>query len=238
MEKKIKIKENGPYEVSGNVPMREAEIQVDENNVSEQWLFGHSYSGTENTYYLCRCGHSSKKPFCDGTHMKVGFNGAEQAEYKTYKDRSKVYVGAKLDLLDDERLCCSVRFCDRGLGAWTAAIESYTDEKMALAIEECAQCASGRLTVIDKETGEAIEPKLEKEISPVQDNAANCLGPLWIKGGIPLEKSDGTQYEVRNRMTLCRCGESTNMPFCDISHRICRHMQGLEEGALLEQDEG
>ena len=30
--------------------------------------------------------------------------------------------------------------------------------------------------------------------------------------------ADGKAYEVRNRMTLCRCGESSNKPFCDGTH--------------------
>ncbi len=232
LDKKIKILKKGPYEVSGGVPMQEAKIQADEHNVSEEWLHGPSYPGTDKTYYLCRCGHSENKPFCDGAHAKAGFAGEENGEKKPYRERCKVYEGAFLNLLDDENLCCSVRFCDRGVGVWTAAIESYTEEKRALAIEECAQCASGRLTVLDKKTGEAIEPELEKEICPIQDTPADCLGPLWVKGGIPLEGADGKPYETRNRMTLCRCGKSVNMPFCDISHRNCRHMQGLEEGAL------
>ncbi len=235
MEKKIKIKEHGPYEVSGGVPMQEALIQADENNVSEAWAQGHVYTGTEGTYYLCRCGQSKNMPFCSGAHIMVGFEGAENKELHPYKERCKVYEGAYLNIMDDENLCCSARFCDRGVGAWTAAIESYTEKNRELAIEECAQCASGRLTVVDKKTGETIEPTLPKEICPIQDTPANCLGPLWVKGGIALESADGTPYETRNRMTLCRCGESTNMPFCDISHRHCRHMQGLEEEAAATE---
>jgi CDGSH-type Zn-finger protein len=39
-----------------------------------------------------------------------------------------------------------------------------------------------------------------------------------VKGGIPVESSDGTMYDVRNRVTLCRCGRSMNKPFCDGGH--------------------
>jgi CDGSH-type Zn-finger protein len=54
-------------------------------------------------------------------------------------------------------------------------------------------------------------------------------GPLWVKGGIGLEGAKGVKYETRNRMTLCRCGESSNMPFCDATHLHCPHMKGADE---------
>jgi CDGSH-type Zn-finger protein len=43
-------------------------------------------------------------------------------------------------------------------------------------------------------------------------------GPLLVRGGIPVESEDGRPYEVRNRVTLCRCGHSRNKPFCDGTH--------------------
>jgi CDGSH-type Zn-finger protein len=39
-----------------------------------------------------------------------------------------------------------------------------------------------------------------------------------VRGGIRIQAPDGFVYEVRNRVTLCRCGESKNMPFCDGTH--------------------
>jgi len=41
---------------------------------------------------------------------------------------------------------------------------------------------------------------------------------IWVKGGIPIQSSKGFVYEIRNRVTLCRCGKSANKPFCDGTH--------------------
>ncbi|WP_097651062.1 CDGSH iron-sulfur domain-containing protein [Candidatus Chloroploca asiatica] len=40
-----------------------------------------------------------------------------------------------------------------------------------------------------------------------------------VTGNILVERSDGQAVEIRNRMTLCRCGQSKNKPFCDGTHR-------------------
>ncbi len=52
----------------------------------------------------------------------------------------------------------------------------------------------------------------------IEDPQEGVSGPLWVRGGIPVVSADGTPYEVRNRVTLCRCGASQNKPFCDGSH--------------------
>ena len=43
-------------------------------------------------------------------------------------------------------------------------------------------------------------------------------GPLWVTGGVPVTMSNGQPLEVRNRVTLCRCGQSKIKPLCDGSH--------------------
>jgi CDGSH-type Zn-finger protein len=53
-------------------------------------------------------------------------------------------------------------------------------------------------------------------------------GPIWAKGGITVEAADGFQYEVRNRVTLCRCGASKNKPFCDGTHCSIKFNDGDE----------
>ena len=74
------------------------------------------------------------------------------------------------------------------------------------------------IVALDKKSGKALEPTLEKAISLVEDPHEGISGPIRLKGGIPLESTDGKQYEIRNRVTICRCGESKNKPFCDTTH--------------------
>jgi len=76
---------------------------------------------------------------------------------------------------------------------------------------------SGRLVAWDKE-GEAIEPPFEPAIVLVSDPQEGVRGSIWVRGGISVEAADGEVYEIRNRITLCRCGLSANKPFCDSSH--------------------
>jgi len=66
--------------------------------------------------------------------------------------------------------------------------------------------------------GEAVEPHFEPSIGLVQDTASGISGPIWAPGGIPIVGADGDAYEVRNRVTLCWCGVSSNKPFCDGTH--------------------
>lgn len=227
MSKKIKILKNGPYEVSGDIPLKQSVIEIDENGISQRWKDGKKYETNDKTYNLCRCGHSKNKPFCDGTHIKIDFDGEETASKEPYLDGCQCYKGETIDILDNEQFCSSMRFCDRGVRAWNAAIRSKNPENRKLAIEEAADCAGGRLTIIEKD-GTILEPKLPQEIGVVHDTAAGRQGPLWVKGGIEVEGADGESYEVRNRVTLCRCGESSNMPFCDTSHMTCSHTVGKD----------
>ena len=74
-------------------------------------------------------------------------------------------------------------------------------------------CPSGTLAHALDESSEVVEPELPKEIGVVAD------GPLWVSGRITVERRDGKPIEVRNRITLCRCGQSANKPFCDGMHK-------------------
>lgn len=228
MRKKIKILARGPYEVTKEIPLSKFLMIPDETGIPEKWEKQEMYSVTGEKYYLCRCGRSKNQPFCDGAHEKMNFDGECVADKTPYLEKARHYVGVTVDLLDDPDLCAVARFCDRAEGTWDAVMRPENAESEKLAIEESNNCSSGRLTILKKD-GTLIEPKLEKEIGVVQDIERNHRGPLWVKGGIVIEDDKGEEYEIRNRVTLCRCGESSNMPFCDASHLICPHMKGLDK---------
>ncbi len=61
----ITVRENGPYLVRGPVSIRDVD--------------GKEYHLERDTVALCRSGGSTTKPFCDGTHSKIGFQAAERA---------------------------------------------------------------------------------------------------------------------------------------------------------------
>ena len=65
----ISVKKNGPFRVEG--PVRLVDVE------------GHEYDLTGKPgISLCRCGHSANKPFCDGSHNRMGFQSAETAPPK------------------------------------------------------------------------------------------------------------------------------------------------------------
>jgi len=214
---KIKIVKNGSYLISGNVPIFKQTIIVGDEGIPVRWREGEKYPEKKECG-LCRCGQSAAKPYCDKTHKKINFNGMETASKKKYLDETEKIDGPDLTLTDTPDLCASARFCDRSDGAWNLTRESGDPEARKTAIEEACDCPSGRLVAWDKKTGKAIEPKFSPSIGLVEDPGAGVSGPLWVRGGIPIESADGIEYEVRNRVTLCRCGKSKNKPFCDGTH--------------------
>jgi CDGSH-type Zn-finger protein len=61
----ITVRDNGPYLIKGPLEIRDAE--------------GNEFRVERETVALCRCGGSTTKPFCDGTHSKIGFAAANRA---------------------------------------------------------------------------------------------------------------------------------------------------------------
>jgi len=214
---KIRVLKNGPYLVSGNTPLIKMTIQCNNQGIPDKWLIGEKLQ-TPETYALCRCGKSLNKPFCDGNHVKVNFDGTEVSDNDPFDKMAKTIDGPTLKLKDAEILCASARFCHRGGDIWPQIPKSDDPKLKQNAVRNACDCPSGRLVVIDKVSGKMIESSLEKSIGLIEEPAIGVDGPIWVRGGIPIHSADGKLYEIRNRVTLCRCGKSTNKPFCDSSH--------------------
>jgi CDGSH-type Zn-finger protein len=60
----------------------------------------------------------------------------------------------------------------------------------------------------------------------VRDN-----GPYIIRGGATLADAEGNQFEAKEMLVLCRCGQSAKKPFCDATHRGCGFESAPRAGA-------
>jgi CDGSH-type Zn-finger protein len=211
-EMRIKVKKNGPYLVFGNVPLDICEIVPHAEDYLLAWKETEKIPAGDY-YKLCRCGKSKTPPFCDSSHHEINFEGTETADNVPFKDKTEKYEGDGLQLLDAEEFCASAHFCTRAGGTWDLVEDSDDPEKKDLAQKEVADCPSGRLVLIDKKTGKEIEPELAPSITVIEDTLTETSGPLWVKGRIPIESAEGKLYELRNRVTLCRCGKSRKCHF-------------------------
>lgn len=225
-EQKVVIVKDGPYLVSGGLPLAKEISIVGDFDEPEKFIKGEKFSKMES-YSLCRCGKSKNKPFCDGAHVAAKFKGKETADDSKLIQNSEKIVGGSFDLKDIHGLCSMARFCHLGNGTWQNVVDSKYPNAKKLALQTACNCPSGRLVIVDKK-GKDIEPKFKSSISLLEDPQAGVSGPIWLKGGISFESADGKKYETRNRVTLCRCGKSKNKPFCDGSHIDCKFNDGDE----------
>jgi CDGSH-type Zn-finger protein len=195
---KIKGAPNGPYLLEGKPSLRRSS--------------GKTYPVDGNAA-LCRCGGSKNKPFCDGTHKKIGFSDRNFLDEK--RNHRETYEGRKITILDNRAICAHAGHCTDGLKEvfrmreepWIAPDAAPVES----IIETIRKCPSGALSyAIDGV--EAAEPKRPPAITITDD------GPYAVTGGIELAGVEFGDGASREHFTLCRCGASKNKPFCDGSH--------------------
>ena len=207
----ITTAENGPYLVAGDVPLSRREPIMSEHGEPLTWKTTDTIE-TKDRYALCRCGLSDNKPFCDGTHAREGFDGTESAPVDTFDDRRKQYAGTGIDVYDDRGTCVHAGFCGNQVSTvWKMSGKTDDTIVRAQVMAMIERGPSGALTF--EVDGEVIEPDLPVEVAVVAD------GPLWVTGGITVDRADGEPMETRARVTLCRCGASATKPLCDGSHQ-------------------
>ena len=194
----IECKENGPYIVKG----------LDE-------LTGPAGDRVpaKPVMALCRCGGSASKPFCDGTHAKIGFSGERLSDGSN--DRRDTYAGKAITIHDNRGICSHAGVCtDRLAAVWRLGEEPWIDPDGASAeaiTEAVRACPSGALGYsIGGE--EADPPDRGPAITVSRD------GPYHVTGGIALADAAQGTVAAREHYTLCRCGASKNKPYCDGSH--------------------
>jgi CDGSH-type Zn-finger protein len=222
VEKMIVVRRNGPFAVQGGVPLVSKVQVVSEHGEPLTWKKVGVFPPREN-YILCRCGQSKTMPFCDKSHIQIGFDGTETADELSTLERRKLFPGGvQFAVRHDDYLCMESGFCGT---RWS------TLEKMMLQTEDSSvrsqviamveRCPSGSLTYALIGEDEDIEPDLPQEIATTIDILSDgpVAGALWVTGYIPIRRADGRLLELRNRVTLCSCGRSKKKPLCDATHR-------------------
>jgi CDGSH-type Zn-finger protein/uncharacterized membrane protein YozB (DUF420 family) len=205
----IEVRRNGPYLVRGPCRLRDG--------------LGNDVPA-RGTYALCRCGNSSNKPFCDGTHKKTGFDGARLATEPV--GASQPYRGKRITVHDNRAVCSHSGICTDNLSAvFRLGAEPWIDAGGADAEvigALVARCPSGALSyTIDGQSPPAASGE------PVITASKN--GPYYVSGPVELS-TGGAKPAVAGRYALCRCGASNNKPYCDGTHWA----MGFDEGRGLQ----
>ena len=162
---------------------------------------------------LCRCGGSNLKPYCDGTHARIGFCSAKSSDRTP--DRADTYEGKEIVVLDNRGTCCHFGNCTDHLPAvfhlrsepFVTPDGAGPDEVEAI-VRACPSGALGFIKEGVKYEGE----EREAEVYVAQNASYYVRGSIELQG-VPM--SAGASLE---HYALCRCGQSKNKPFCDGSH--------------------
>ncbi len=235
---KIIVLDEGPYLLYGKVPFSQQFILPDA--LGESWYYqrGESFTTSDDPTHptlLCRCGHSKNTPYCDSSHESAEWDAHLTALPDRLLDNVQTIESSELTLTDNERYCCYARFCHPGGSVWRLAQNSESKANRDLAIREASMCPSARLMAWRRGEELSYEFDFEPSLSLLEDPEAECSAGLWLRGGIAVERADGVRYEVRNRVVLCRCGESGNKPYCDGTHASAHWRDALAGVAKGEE---
>jgi CDGSH-type Zn-finger protein len=201
---------NGPYRVTSLKTL--------------EGFYGAQTHSTSPAAKLCRCGGSKNKPFCDGSHRLNGFSDAKAPD--RVADKRDDYVAESITIHDNRGICAHAGRCTDGLKEvfrlnqepWIHA-NAASAEQIAATIESCPSGAlSYSIGGVEHRGGDA---------GPVVGYVPN--GPYVVRGGgATLKNVEQGKGASAKRFALCRCGQSTNKPFCSGAHwhhRFDEHAQ-------------
>src|ERR1700675_574203 len=211
--REIRILSDGPYVVRGGVPLARTEQVETEFGEPVDWAPLEPIETDDPDHYrLCRGGRSKTKPFCDDSHEE-GFDGTEIADRAPRTTRMDTYVGVGVVMTDDRSLCTMAGYCgDRFTKVWQMIRRTDDPQVLERLKQMVGLCPSGSLAWAPGNGEDDVEPAYEPSVLICKD------GPILIRGGVQVVAADGWSYEIRNRVALCRCGQSDNKPFCDGTH--------------------
>ena len=169
---------------------------------------------TKPVMALCRCGHSANKPFCDGSHKRVGFRS--RGGTPAGRDRLIAYQGDEVTVSFNPLLCSHAAECNRlAPHVFDATVRPWVQPDNGSEAEVravVAACPSGALAIgSGVSTRQHLLPD-RAEIVVQKD------GPYWVMEIEP-PLPPRAQGASADKYVLCRCGLSGNKPFCDGTHR-------------------
>lgn len=197
----IEPEENGPYLVRGVSTLLNSKGDV---------------LKTEPQMALCRCGGSSNKPFCDGTHASIGFESKKLPGRNP--DRLDEYPTEEYTVFDNRGICQHAGFCTDELPeVFRLRMEPFVDPTGAdgkRIAEQTRRCPSGALgfSFVNQLLNNMDTTGIGGPAIVVSKN-----GPYRVKGNIKLD-ADFLHGASPEHYALCRCGGSKNKPFCDGTH--------------------
>ena len=180
---------------------------------------GYAIETGENAF-LCRCGRSKKKPFCDGSHKAAGFASAADSTHP--RNNAIAYAGTvegvDVTVSYTPMLCSHAAECQRlqnsvfnpGQKPWVQPENGTLAGIRAVVFA----CPSGALSMAEG-AGEPVQ--LEPDGATVEIQIAKN-GPYQVRN-VPLSAEFNGAGASEKKYVLCRCGQSKNKPFCDGSHR-------------------
>jgi len=161
--------------------------------------------------FLCRCGVSRNKPYCDGAHVAADYSDENRCTNDALLDAEAPGITVHFN----RSICSGAGECVRGLPAvFQSGVKDWIQPGEATVAEVIAtvrKCPAGALSfTIDGRT----------ELNEAADLAIRIVknGPFEIAGSVEFETPKWSRNSSRTCFALCRCGKSANAPFCDYNH--------------------
>lgn len=140
-----------------------------------------------------------------------------ETERRYAPDVAKAYEGKGIRVIWEPKLCIHVANCIRHLPGvfdpqarpWIAATGATAGD-IAEAVESCP---TGALRYERTDGGPEEIPTSPTTVQPRRN------GPLFVRGDLQMTDTQQNVTRAATRMALCRCGQSSNKPFCDATHR-------------------